>query len=85
MKRTWPTPVVRVEAVSRCRSMVAAATVCFPSLQHLMGSDRPIRLCGGTIDTANAGSRAPAYPPIYMRCARGAHYHEMASVPNMGT
>jgi hypothetical protein len=42
------------------------------------------RVCGGTVSMMKVGSRALAYPPIYMRCVRGVHWHEMVGAPDQG-
>jgi hypothetical protein len=40
--------------------------------------------CGGTVRTANVGSRAPAYPFLLWRCTRGGPLPYTAVAPDQG-
>jgi hypothetical protein len=48
-----------------------------------LGSDRLDRVCGGTVDMVNVGSRAPACPLFNMAlCERGPTATRMAGAPD---
>jgi hypothetical protein len=52
--------------------MVATTLWALPLAAAPSRSDRLARVCGGTVDTVNVGSRAPACPLFYMAlCERG--------------
>jgi hypothetical protein len=54
----------------RSRSRWSAAQWPIPLASASSRSDRLARVCGGTVDTMNVGSRAPACPLLILRCER---------------
>jgi hypothetical protein len=56
--------VVGVGGVGVKGTTVAAAWWAVPLASAPSRSDRLARVCGGTVDTMNVGSRAPACPPF---------------------
>jgi hypothetical protein len=56
--------VVGVDGVGVKSTTVAAARWAVPLASAPSRSDRLARVCGGTMDTVNIGSCAPACPPF---------------------
>jgi hypothetical protein len=50
---------------------VVAALWAVPLTSAASRSDRLARVCGGTVDTMNIGSRALTCPLLILRCVRG--------------
>jgi hypothetical protein len=44
--------------------------------------DLVARVCGGTVGTVNVGFRAPAFPFLLLRCARGGSLPYKTSAPD---
>jgi hypothetical protein len=56
--------VVGVGGVGVKSTTIVAARWAVPLASAPSRSDRLARVCGGTVDTVNVGSRAPACPPF---------------------
>jgi hypothetical protein len=63
--------VVGVGGVGVKGTTVAAARWTVPLASAPSRSDPLARVCGGTVDTVNVGSRARCAPYLILRCARG--------------
>jgi hypothetical protein len=62
--------VVGVDGVGVKSTTVAAARWAVPLASAPSRSDRLARVCGGTMDTVNIGSCAPACPFLILCCVR---------------
>jgi hypothetical protein len=75
--------VVGVSGVGVKGTTVAAARWVVPLASAPSRSDRLARVCGGTVDTVNVGSRAPTCPPFNIALReRGATATRMADAPD---
>jgi hypothetical protein len=73
--------VVGVGGVGVKGTTVAAAWWAVPLASAPSRSDRLARVCGGTVDTVNVGSRAPACPLLILCCARGGSLPQERQAP----
>jgi hypothetical protein len=77
--------VVGVGGVGVKGTTVAAARWAVPITSAPSRSDRLARVCGGTMDTVNVGSRAPACPPFNIALReRGSTATRTADAPDQG-
>jgi hypothetical protein len=74
--------VVGVGGVGVKGATVVAALWAVPLASAPSRSDRLARICGGTVDMVNVGSRAPVCSLLILRCARGGPLPYKASAPD---
>jgi hypothetical protein len=74
--------VVGVGGVGVEEAMVVAALWAVPLASAPSRSDRVARVCGGIVGMVNVGSRAPTYPLLILRCARGDPLPYKVSAPD---
>jgi hypothetical protein len=70
-----------VSSVLKGATVVAALWVV-PLASAPLPSDRIARVCGGTVDTVNVGSRAPACPPFNIVLRERGSLSYKASAPD---
>jgi hypothetical protein len=78
------TIVVGVSGIGVKGTTVMAALWAVSHASAPSRSDRLARVCGGTVDTVNVGSRAPACPLLILRCARRGPLPYNTSAPDQG-
>jgi hypothetical protein len=77
--------VVGVSGVGVKGTTVAAAWWVVPLASAPSRSDQLARVCGGTVDTVNVGSRAPTCPPFNIALReRGPTTTRTAGAPDQG-
>jgi hypothetical protein len=76
--------VVGVGGVGVKGTTVVAALWVVPLASAPSRSDRLARVCGGTVDTVNVGSHAPACPLLILCCIRGGPLPYKVSAPDQG-
>jgi hypothetical protein len=77
--------VVGVGGVGVKGTTVAAVWWALPLASAPSRSDRLARVCGGTVDTVNVGSRAPACPPFnIVLCERRLTATRTTGAPDQG-
>jgi hypothetical protein len=74
--------VIGVSGVGVKSTAVAAARWAVPLDSAPSQLDRLARVCGGTVDTVNVGSRAPECPLLILCCVRGGPLSYKASTPD---
>jgi hypothetical protein len=77
--------VIGVGGVGVEDTTVAAARWAVPLASAPSRSNRLVRVCGGTVDTVNVGSRVLACPPFNMAlCERGLTAIRTVGAPDQG-
>jgi hypothetical protein len=77
--------VVGVGGVGVEDTTVAVVQLAVPLASAPSRLDQLARVCGGTVDTVNVGSRAPTCPPFNMAlCEKGSTATRTTCAPDQG-
>jgi hypothetical protein len=77
--------VVGVGGVGVEDTTVAVVQLAVPLASAPSRLDQLARVCGGTVDTVNVGSRAPTCPPFNMAlCEKGSTATRTTGAPDQG-